>query len=147
MGGNSGSAGQLAGLGSRIGAILIDQILAGILMTMVVLLLAAIVGDSVQGGGAVLLLLSYLFIGALYLGYFIVMEWLFGYTIGKKLVSIRVVDESGGQIDMGKSAVRNFLRIVDVLPSLYILGIVLIAVSDDEQRLGDMAASTYVVKG
>jgi len=51
---------------------------------------------------------------------------------------------------MGKSAIRNVFRVIDVLPVLpvwYVLGYLLIAVSDDEQRLGDMAANTYVVKG
>jgi uncharacterized RDD family membrane protein YckC len=42
--------------------------------------------------------------------------------------------------------VRNLLRIIDHLPTLYILGIILIAATDKKQRLGDMLGKTLVVK-
>jgi len=145
----SGSPGQLAGLGSRIVAFLIDSILTGIVGGILVFPLFFLVGLGGDAGpaSAGLLLLVQLLIPLVVFAYFIVMEGMYGYTIGKKLLSIRVVNESGGNIGMGKSAIRNVLRVVDALPTLYIIGIILIAVNDDEQRLGDMAASTYVVKG
>ena len=37
------------------------------------------------------------------------------------------------------------LRIVDVLPFLYLLGLLVIAVTPRNQRIGDLAASTLVV--
>jgi uncharacterized RDD family membrane protein YckC len=37
------------------------------------------------------------------------------------------------------------LRIVDALPTLYLIGLVVIYVSDEGQRVGDIAASTVVV--
>ncbi|MFC6755986.1 MULTISPECIES: RDD family protein [Haloarcula] len=144
----SGSPGQLAGLGSRIVAFIIDAILTGIVGTVLIFPLVFLVGVGGDAGGAmagVALLAQFLLPLAVF-AYFIVMEGLYGYTIGKKLLSIRVVDDSGGQIGMGAAAIRNVLRIVDSLPFAYIIGIALIAINDDEQRVGDMAGSTYVVK-
>jgi hypothetical protein len=44
------------------------------------------------------------------------------------------------------SLVRNLLRIVDLLPSAYIVGMVAVLVSSRNQRLGDLAAGTLVVQ-
>jgi len=153
MAATSGSVGQHAGLGSRIVAYLIDSVLAGTLIGIVLVfpmfLLAGLTGAGGNSGalGALFTLLAQLLGLVFFAGYFIVMEGLYGYTVGKKLLSIRVVSEDGSDIGMGESAIRNILRIVDSLPFAYILGIVLIAINDDEQRVGDIAGSTYVVKG
>ncbi|MBX0285935.1 RDD family protein [Haloarcula salinisoli] len=145
----SGSPGQLAGLGSRIVAFLIDSILTGIVGGIIVFPLFFLIGVGGETGpaGAGLLLIVQLLIPLVVFAYFIVMEGMYGYTVGKKLMSIRVVGENGSKIGFGESAIRNILRVVDALPTLYLVGIALIAINDDEQRLGDMAASTYVVKG
>lgn len=82
----------------------------------------------------------------LWLVYFTYFEGTSGQTIGKKLTHIKVVKEDGSTCDLGSALVRNFLRIVDHLPFLYILGIILIAATDKRQRLGDMLAKTIVVK-
>lgn len=151
---NSDSVRQLAGLGNRMGAWVIDEILAIFLCLVVVvvpmLLVFVLIGydgtDSEVArtlGGLVVGLL----VGVVYFGYFILMEGLYGATVGKKLLSIRVVGEDGNEISLRAAAVRNILRPIDRLPNAYILGIVLIATDDDERRVGDKAASTYVVKG
>ena len=54
--------------------------------------------------------------------------------------------ESGAPVTFASSAVRNVLRIVDILPGSYIVGIVSILVSSRNQRLGDHAAGTLVVR-
>jgi uncharacterized RDD family membrane protein YckC len=82
----------------------------------------------------------------LWLIYFTSLEGSSGQTIGKKLMHIRVVKEDGARCDYGSALVRNLLRIIDHLPTLYILGIILIAATDKKQRLGDMLGKTLVVK-
>ena len=77
--------------------------------------------------------------------YLILMEAYIGWTIGKKILGMRVVDENGGKIGLSKSIIRNLLRLVDGLPVFNILGIILIASSPKEQRFGDRIAKTYVV--
>jgi len=42
--------------------------------------------------------------------------------------------------------VRNVIRIVDFLPLFYGLGLLMIIFSSRSQRLGDLAAGTYVVR-
>jgi uncharacterized RDD family membrane protein YckC len=78
--------------------------------------------------------------------YFILMEAYVGWTIGKRLSGMKVVDGEGNKIGISKSLIRNLLRLVDGLPALNIVGIVLIINSKRGQRLGDRIAKTYVVR-
>ncbi|MFC1937605.1 RDD family protein [Chloroflexota bacterium] len=76
--------------------------------------------------------------------YFILMEAYAGWTVGKKMLGMKVMDGEGGRIGLYKATVRNLLRLVDGLPAFNILGIILIATSPGEQRFGDRIAKTYV---
>ena len=76
--------------------------------------------------------------------YLILMEAYVGWTMGKRILGMRVVDVSGNKIGLSKSITRNLLRLVDGLPAFNILGIILIATSQREQRFGDRIAKTYV---
>ena len=78
--------------------------------------------------------------------YLILMEAYVGWTVGKRIIGMRVIDESGGKIGLSISIIRNLLRFVDGLPAFSILGIVLIASSPRDQRFGDRIAKTYVVR-
>ena len=77
--------------------------------------------------------------------YLILMEAYAGWTIGKRILDMRVVDGSGDKIGLTRSVIRNLLRLVDGLPAFHILGIILIATSPRGQRFGDRVAQTYVV--
>ncbi len=79
------------------------------------------------------------------IAYFVLLEGVAGATLGKRLVRIRVVGADGGRISMAQSVVRNALRVVDSLPTLKIVGIVLILVSPEKARFGDRVAKTRVV--
>ncbi|MFC1982871.1 RDD family protein [Chloroflexota bacterium] len=61
--------------------------------------------------------------------YLILMEAYVGWTIGKRLLHMRVIDNSGNRIGLQKSIIRNLLRLIDGLPAFNILGIILIASS------------------
>ena len=78
--------------------------------------------------------------------YLILMEAYVGWTVGKRVLGMKVVDGQGNKIGLYKSVIRNLLRFVDGLPAFSILGIVLIATSQSEQRFGDRIAKTYVTK-
>ena len=78
--------------------------------------------------------------------YLILMEAYVGWTVGKKIMGIKVVDESRNKIGLSKSIIRNLLKLVDGLPALNILGIILIISSSRAQRFGDYIAKTYVVR-
>ena len=87
--------------------------------------------------------LVFLFIIFIYL---ILMEAYAGWTVGKRVLGMKVVDEQGDKIGFTKSLIRNLLRFVDGLPAFNILGIVLIASSPRDQRFGARISKTYVTK-
>jgi uncharacterized membrane protein SpoIIM required for sporulation/uncharacterized RDD family membrane protein YckC len=137
---------EIAGVGSRALAALIDVlILAGsALATLVVLGIVAGFGVTIGSlGSAVLLLVGF----AVWNGYFILFEGLRqGQTPGKRYLGIRVVGDTGNAVGLGAAVVRNLLRIADFLPPPYLIGALLVALHPRGKRLGDMVAGTVVVR-
>jgi uncharacterized RDD family membrane protein YckC len=79
--------------------------------------------------------------------YAIVLEWRWrGQTIGKRLFGLRVMDIHGLRLQFPQIALRNLLRVVDMLPFFYLVGGVTAIFSRNAQRLGDMAANTIVTR-
>lgn len=99
--------------------------------------------SDLEGAPAQMALVLWL---GLAIGYHSLLEWLFGRTIGKYLVSIRVVNSDGSSLSLWRSLVRNVLRLVDWLPVFYVLGILSMVVSDEYRRLGDRLGRTRVVR-
>ena len=130
---------EFAGLGRRGAAVIID--------TIVIAVIGGALGVGAMGFGADLTSPVNLAATALGLLYFILLEgYLDGQTLGKKLLKIRVVREDGGDLDLRGAVLRNVLRIIDALPFFYLIGIIVIYVSDDNQRIGDLVGDTYVVR-
>jgi uncharacterized RDD family membrane protein YckC len=88
--------------------------------------------------------LCLIFLVAMFL-YFVLLEGLTGATPGKRLLRLRVVAAAGGPTGLPRALVRNVLRIVDGLPTLGILGGILIASTRDRTRVGDTVAGTRVI--
>ena len=79
-------------------------------------------------------------------GYFILLEGLWnGFTIGKRILNIRVVMIDGTPITFLAALGRNILRLADLLPSFYFLGATSMYISKQSQRLGDMISQTIVI--
>jgi uncharacterized RDD family membrane protein YckC len=72
--------------------------------------------------------------------------WLGGQTVGKRWVGLRVLDTRGLRIGFVAAVVRNLLRIVDLLPGLYLVGGVSAWIDPWGRRLGDLGAGTVVVR-
>jgi uncharacterized RDD family membrane protein YckC len=72
-------------------------------------------------------------------------EGYYGQTIGKRLRGVVVVRADGSRCTWGAAVVRNLLRVIDVPPVFYAVGIVTAYVSSNHQRLGDFAGKTLVV--
>ena len=137
----------LAGLGSRIIAFIIDTALkySVIALGALVFILPTVLTDV---GFALGLALFFVVVGFVLLGgYDVLFEVLnAGRTPGKQWTGLRVVRDDGRPVTVGPSAVRNVLRLVDGELTLnlgYVLGVVL---SKRNQRIGDMAAGTLVVR-
>jgi len=136
---------EVAGVGTRMLAQAIDWAVM-LIGDFVVLVFVGIAmgGSGVAGsvGAAVAIVL----LGASFIGYFLICEWRWGATIGKRALRARVVTEYGAPIGFADSVTRNLLRIVDFLPFMYVLGGILAITSSRSQRLGDRAAGTVVVR-
>ena len=69
-----------------------------------------------------------------------------GRTPGKRVAKIRVIQRSGRPIGLFESLARNLIRYVDQIPVFYAVGVIVMFVTQQHQRLGDLAAGTLVVR-
>lgn len=149
----------IAGLGTRFIAALIDTFIIGFASLIVELpgtfglwfLVKLILSLSNRtAGDAVIVwvlagstLLSFFIIA----GYYVCFEAFWnGQTPGKRWLGIRVIREGGYPLNFSTSLIRNLVRLIDFLPSYYIIGIIVVFIDAKSRRLGDLAAGTLVVK-
>jgi uncharacterized RDD family membrane protein YckC len=141
---------DIAGIGSRFLAAIIDTLLiavAQVIIFLVIGLLISTLGIRTNFGGSVLLALGTLLSFAMLWGYYIGFELLWnGQSPGKRAIGLRVVREGGRPITFVGSAIRNLIRIVDFLPAFYGIGVVVMFVDRRARRLGDLAGGTLVIK-
>jgi uncharacterized RDD family membrane protein YckC len=105
-------------------------------------MIGSVGGDGASSGFAFLgLLLG--FCASVFYGFFLEGYW-DGYTVGKKLLGIKVVKEDGSPCTYGSTLLRNLLEIIDGL-FYYVVGFIFMASGDKRQRLGDRVAGTVVV--
>jgi uncharacterized RDD family membrane protein YckC len=69
-----------------------------------------------------------------------------GRTPGKRMCRLRVVRSDGGPVDLQSSAVRNIARLIDGPPLFYLPTVVGILATRHNQRPGDLAADTVVIR-
>ena len=139
---------ELAGLGSRFAAMLLDQLFILLLLIGLGFLLA--LGNVVSFSSAtpwisaLMVIVSFL----VFWGYFLFFETIMtGQTPGKRATGIRVIRENGLPIGLREAALRNLVRIADMLPPpAYLLGGIVASADARGRRLGDMAAGTIVVR-
>lgn len=132
---------SLAGVASRIFAGWVDYMMR-ILVVGAVTLLAYLAGGGVAG--AIALAIS-VFIGLFV--YDIAFEvWGGGQTPAKRWNGLRVVMDDGRPIGFAASAVRNLIRLIDVWLSFGVVAMVSVLATKRDQRLGDLAAGTLVIR-
>lgn len=139
---------RLAGLGSRFTATVIDLLIQSALVIVAGLALVGVEifseGSATSGLGAALFSVVFFLV---ILGYDILFEVLAsGRTPGKRWTGLRVVRTGGQPVRFLTSAIRNLLRLVDFLPFSYLVGAAAILATPRNQRLGDLAAGTLVVR-
>jgi uncharacterized RDD family membrane protein YckC len=104
--------------------------------------------EIIESGGLLYLFALFVLLQlAIEWGYFLVFELTTGgRSPGKALLGLRVLRDGGEPIDLRASLVRNLLRVVDVLPANYLIGLTAMVLSPESKRLGDFAAGTIVVR-
>ncbi|WP_424015953.1 RDD family protein [Halorubrum xinjiangense] len=136
MGSTAYAQSQLASVTARGGAWLID-IVASLAVAAVLSLVVGVVSAG---------LADFLFL-LVPVGWLVVSEAVWGHTPGKWIVGIEVVDANGDDVSAVAAVVRNVTKILGGGSLLLILaGVVFIADSRDNQRLGDRWADTVVVR-
>jgi uncharacterized RDD family membrane protein YckC len=145
---------ELAGIGSRGLALVLDMLaitlyVAGefaVAAVVYFVLNGLISGDGVLVGAWVFGTTGVVAF-ATYWGYFVYGEvFRNGRTWGKGRMGLRVVRDDGSRIGVLDSVIRNLLRLVDMLPGNYLIGMGCVIFSRRNKRLGDMAAGTVVVR-
>src|ERR1700677_4594633 len=146
---------SVAGIGSRCVAVLVDYVIQGATVWIGILLIALLARESpsstrVPGvssstgykwGVAIAIAIPFL----LHWGYFTLFEAFWnGQTPGKRLMKLRVIQQSGRAVGLFESMGRNLIRFIDMLPVFYFVGALCVFVNRRQQRLGDMAAGTLV---
>jgi uncharacterized RDD family membrane protein YckC len=71
--------------------------------------------------------------------------WMGGQTVGKRVNGLRVVNADGTPVTLLPSVLRNLLRVVDLLPGVYGVGLACCLVDRHFRRIGDIVAGTMVV--
>ena len=135
----------LAGIGSRFIAAILDFMIQGGVLLGAGLVLGVVGSDAERGGVAVAVFSIVAFL--VFFGYDVLFEVRSrGRTPGKRWTGLRVVRTGGSPITFIPSCVRNVIRLVDILPAFYAIGMLCIFVTARNQRLGDLAAGTLIVR-
>jgi uncharacterized RDD family membrane protein YckC len=147
----------LASIGNRFIAVLIDHAIQFLLILFVAMTadfilksygietdeMMASAPEIAKWAYAILIVVMFL----LFSGYFVFFESLWnGQTPGKRLLKLRVIRDDGRPITFWEALTRNIIRIFDVFPGLYSIGLVTIFLNDRDQRMGDIFAGTVVVR-
>ena len=139
--------GDPAGIASRAVAFIIDAVVISIVVSSSLYAIGAVLDvlepdqslDLSEVASGVTLTLS---VASVSLVYFTLAFWLFGQTVGKLLLGLRVVRADGERPRFGQSAVR---AVAYGISSFLMLGYLAIAVSRQRRAWHDHIARTWVV--
>ncbi len=142
---------QVAGIGSRFLATLVDTLLI-VLLQIAIFVVSSLIMYALDRSGlseelspwvnALYGLVSFVF----YTGYYVLFEMLWnGQSPAKRWLGLRVIRRDGTPITLSESLIRNLARLVDFLPFAYGVGLITMFIDKQSRRLGDLAAGTLVV--
>ena len=131
---------EIAGIGERILALLIDY---GIFIAL------SIVGGimAINGLTEFGISLYFIIVAVTFTFYDLVCEvFLNGQSLGKRILKIKVISLDGNRPTFSQYLLRWVLRFVDFPLTAYLGALVSAIVTDNGQRIGDIAAGTAMVK-
>jgi uncharacterized RDD family membrane protein YckC len=142
---------EVANVGSRTLAILIDITLCGFVLLVVYMITFLLARDETQSwltdltANTMTTILILLIFGSQWC-YFNLFEWIWnGQTPGKRLLHLRVIKADGTPVSWIDVLLRNLSRPVDTLGPMGLIGLLMIFSSRKAQRLGDLMARTLVI--
>ncbi|HVW94617.1 MAG TPA: RDD family protein [Mucilaginibacter sp.] len=134
---------EVAGLGERIVARLIDMAL------FVIVFLAGIIitASTASSGSGITLTILLIVFAALFVFYDIICELMMnGQSLGKRIMKIKVISLNGARPSFGQYLLRWLFRIVDFTLTFQGGALICAAVSEKTQRIGDIVAGTTLIK-
>lgn len=139
---------RLAGLPSRICAFIVDILIILVVQSLILLLISTLSGAARLGAEAQTIwgsLFLYIFLVGFLAYPFLFTVFMHGQTPAKMLMGMRVVMANGGPVTTQAAALRTMLLLVDILPSVSLVGALAMFFSERAQRVGDMVAGTIVI--
>lgn len=128
---------QLASVGERISASLLDMLFFFI-VGMILMLIASLMGDS--SIWILVFMIPMMFYSLLFEAF------MNGQTPGKKIMKIQVSTADGSAPVFSNYLIRWMFRLVDISFTYGICGILCIVIGEKGQRLGDILAKTTVIR-
>ena len=137
---------ERAGAASRVIAVTIDGLALGFTLALLLWASVAVLGQSFEGAGAALFA-TFTSLGMVIV-WFCAFETLWrGRTPGKAVMGLRVISADGTGVRFQQTFLRAAMTLVDFfLVPIGFIAVVAVLLSPRDQRLGDMAASTLVVR-
>lgn len=143
---------RIAGAGSRSYAFVIDWHIR-LLLAMAWWIVGTVLsggfshwfgsGSKMSGSYVLAALLPAL---AIYFLYHPVLELVMrGRTPGKRMAGIRIVTRQGDLPGAGALLLRNLFRLIDSLPTFYLVGLATVLFTEHSVRIGDLAAGTLLI--
>ncbi len=135
---------ERAGITSRALARIIDLLaLGGIMLFFGNFIVVAAAAVSPTVGVVVGMLIGF---SAIFLyPVFFEVRWQ-GRTLGKSAMGLRVITTEGASVRLRHASIRSMMQLVDIFATLGGAAILTALSSPEGQRLGDLAAGTYVVR-
>ena len=153
--------------------VLLTQVIYWIVVGIVAWVFGMFVATVGMGAGGIAELLGAIFVLVVGIGAFVV-TWFYGaiaetyfngQTLGKKILSLRVLSIDGKSVDGSQAVLRNFFRAIDVLPTVpfgllfgvrpeefntwfaptFVVALILMTTNRRFRRVGDLVAGTIVV--
>ena len=140
----------LAGPGARSIAFVIDfGIRSGLALVYLLLASLFLLGNLsfsyTDDDETLWILAGWLPASAIYFLYHLVLEPVMGgRTPGKRMIGVRVVTPEGLTPNVGSLVIRNVMRMIDSLPTFYVVGLLFVMFGKRHVRLGDLAAGTVL---
>lgn len=141
----------LAGPGTRSYAFIIDWhirlflALAWVLLGLLIRLLVPS-GRDTPLTATLMVLAVFVPAGVIYFFYHPILEVAMrGRTPGKRMAGARIVTREGAIPGTGALLIRNLFRIIDSLPSVYVVGLICCLLTAQRVRIGDLAAGTVLI--
>lgn len=138
---------ETAGVGSRVVAEVLDLLIQGTALVGVLFALGLAAAGGLPFGETAAVIVSLLAVFGILVGYPVAFESLWGgRTPGKAAMGLRVVTVEGGPIRFRHAAVRGVFGLVELWISFGSIAVLSILITRRNQRIGDLAAGTLVLR-